>query len=422
MKLNKKGITLIEIIVSVTLISIVLIFLINLFIKVRNVYNRSQIQTEYKMLASNVIKAIQDDIENFGLANIKYIDKTSKYAVLITFDTSRPTYLSEPIRKILKIYNDKGTYYISYAYDGDYSAYLTSDERSSGVVREMPSDIILNSDTNYIELTKKENIYKIKIPISNELGNIYDINIVGVTKGLQNVEVTNSNYFFEEYNNTYVSNNQSIRNSDAITTIKFTQDYPTGLKINYYVDSEANNDKLTLTYNGRVLKDTINRSINGLSGQNIIGTIEINSVSKGDTLILKYHKDSSTNKFSDTARVTIEELPDVTAINDTYYFINVGKTYASNNQGINSSTAKTVLLFNKNINNLKIKWSVDSEANYDKLNIVYNGSTIVGNKSGIQSNEYTLARVNKNDTLVITYSKNGSINRNTDRAVINLVY
>ncbi len=422
MKMNKRGITLVEIIVSIGLISIVLIFLIDLFIKIRNVYIHSQVQTEYKILASKVINAVQSDIKDYGLANIKYVNKSSKQAILITFNTNRPTHLSEPIQKVLRIYNDDGKYFISYAYDSSYSSYLTNDERVNRLIRQMPEDVILNGGTDYIELTKDENIYKIKIPISNQEGNIYDINMVGVTNGLQDVKITNNDYCFEEYGNTFINNNQSIPNTDAITMIEFTEDNLNGLKIDYYVDCEEDFDKLTLTYNGVVLKDNIDRNINGLSGQNIVGTININNISKGDKLVLKYHKDGSTNKYSDTAKVTIQKLSDITMINDTYYFTNVGKIYVSNNQYISSSTAKTVLVFNKSINNLKIQWSVDSEVNYDKLNILFNNVPIVSEKSGNESSEYVISKINKNDTIVITYQKNGSINRNTDKAIITLKY
>lgn len=192
MKLNKKGMTLVEVIVSISLISLVLIFLMGLFINIRGTYNRSKIQSDYEILNANIIKAVGDDIENYGLYSVEYLDPT-KSAVVLTYDEFRPTNLSERIKKVLRVYFDKNKYFISYAYESDSSfgatstsvtKDITSEERITSVIRPIPDDVILDSK-NYITLEKKsettgEAIIKIKIPLANEKGNIYDINIYGV--------------------------------------------------------------------------------------------------------------------------------------------------------------------------------------------------------------------------------------------------
>ena len=63
MKLNNKGVTLIEIIVSISLISIVLLFLFRLLIVVKNADDKSVNQMEYEEKTSLVMKYFQDEIK-----------------------------------------------------------------------------------------------------------------------------------------------------------------------------------------------------------------------------------------------------------------------------------------------------------------------------------------------------------------------
>ena len=62
MKLNNKGVTLVEIIISIALISIVLIFLFSLLISVKDLNNNSQTNSTYLINKSLIIKTIEDDI------------------------------------------------------------------------------------------------------------------------------------------------------------------------------------------------------------------------------------------------------------------------------------------------------------------------------------------------------------------------
>lgn len=190
MKLNKNGMTLVEIIVSIALISLVLIFLMGLFIKVRGTYNQSKIQSDYEILTGNIIKSVGDDIENYGLYSIEYENPSKKDALIFTFDEFRETKLSERIKKTLRVYFRNNKYYISYSYETSASfnstpasriENITSKERVTSNIRPIPEDVVIDSK-NYIDLEKKveadgSEIIKIKIPLSTAKGNIYDINI-----------------------------------------------------------------------------------------------------------------------------------------------------------------------------------------------------------------------------------------------------
>lgn len=186
-RLDKKGMTMIEIILSIALISIVLIFLMSLFLKVRGTYNQSKIQSNYETLGANVIKAIGNDIENYGLYSVEYdTDSDANSAVIFTFNTFRPQHLSERIKKVLRVKFDENKYILSYMYESKFTTSITSTERVTGVLRELPSDVIVDS-SKYIELTKHnlgvDTLVEIKVPMSNEKGTIYDINVYGLIKG-----------------------------------------------------------------------------------------------------------------------------------------------------------------------------------------------------------------------------------------------
>ncbi len=195
--MNKKGMTLIEIIVSLALISIVVVFLLNLFLNVRNFYNNSKIKADYDMLVSNIVSAVSDDINRYGLESVQEITSVGNHkAYLLTFKTYRPTKLSKKIQKVLEVFpevEDGGLqYYISYTYNTKYeqppnfykSTDIVSDERLTNIKRSVPMGALMDS-TRYIhikEIKDKNNrrIVEIKIPISNPNGTLYDINIYGI--------------------------------------------------------------------------------------------------------------------------------------------------------------------------------------------------------------------------------------------------
>ncbi len=183
--MNRKGTTMVEIIVSIALISIVLIFLMNLFITLRQVYNQSKFQADYYMLDSNIIEAVSDDIDNYGLHEINYGANNDE--IVITFNTFRPTKLSERIKKVLKVYtkynakSDSDRYYIEYTYDSSLTN-LTSTERTNSITRIAPEEAIFGT----MNLEKKDlgekSLAKITIPISDKSYNKYDIHIYGILK------------------------------------------------------------------------------------------------------------------------------------------------------------------------------------------------------------------------------------------------
>ncbi len=178
--LNKRGMTVVEIIVSIALISVVLIFLMKIFINLRGVTNQSKTDLNYEMLAANVIKAVGKDINKYTVYKVERLDE---HSIRITFNDYRPTSLDERISKVLKVYESGDKLFISYAYD---SETLTGGERSEAVIREIPDKSILD-ETTRVQLKPSKDIFKddkdifeIKIPLSTDKSVVYDINIFGV--------------------------------------------------------------------------------------------------------------------------------------------------------------------------------------------------------------------------------------------------
>lgn len=187
MKLNNRGMTMMEIIVSIALISIVILFLMNLFVSVRGTYNQSKTNSEYEVLVSNIINAISKDIEKYGLKNIE-CTRNSCNKMKITFNSLRESNPGEYIEKTLEITNPitKSNSYINYMYS---NTKVTSQEKATTMTRKIPDNAIFNDgNEGSIKIITKthvsgKQIKEIKIPLMNEKGIVYDINIYGVIEG-----------------------------------------------------------------------------------------------------------------------------------------------------------------------------------------------------------------------------------------------
>ena len=62
--INKKGMTLVEVIISVTLVSIVTMFIYALFINVQDINDESKTTSSYLINKSLIIKTIEEDLNS----------------------------------------------------------------------------------------------------------------------------------------------------------------------------------------------------------------------------------------------------------------------------------------------------------------------------------------------------------------------
>lgn len=146
MKLNKKGVTLVELVVSISLISIVLVFLLRLLIQLREMDDKSLKMLEYQEKTSLIIKYVQDEIKDYN-------DCTFKLSNSLTIECS-----NEDVNMILS----KSSNIISIKNDAETKKYIFPNDAKIGEI-----------------VTKKEedkwSIYK--IDVTDDKDNIYPIEI-----------------------------------------------------------------------------------------------------------------------------------------------------------------------------------------------------------------------------------------------------
>lgn len=134
MKLNNKGITLTEIIISIALISIVLIFLFSLLVTVNDINKESEVNSTYLINKSLILKNIEEDLRNatsgialrkcqngvkdiYSTYDINALTKTEYKAsecIILDYDNNEST---ENAKLGIYYYDKKESYVISYIYD-----------------------------------------------------------------------------------------------------------------------------------------------------------------------------------------------------------------------------------------------------------------------------------------------------------------
>lgn len=146
MKLNKKGVTLVELVVSISLISIVLVFLLRLLIQLREMDDKSLKMLEYQEKTSLIIKYVQDEIKDYN-------DCTFKLSNSLTIECS-----NEDVNMILS----KSSNIISIKNDAETKKYIFPDDAKIGEINTKRED---NGWSIYkIDVTDdKDNIYPIEI-------------------------------------------------------------------------------------------------------------------------------------------------------------------------------------------------------------------------------------------------------------------
>lgn len=178
--MNKKGMTLVEVIVSIVLVSIILVFITRLLITVNGLYKRSKLEVDFEILDTLLIDAIESDINRYG---VREVNSDSK-SITFTFNAYRESKLDEYIVKKLSLTDDGS--YIKYEQVST-STPLTSDERANNFVRKIPDGAILDTTNCFInnelysDSTSK--LYEIKFKIMSSNGNDFTANIFYKTLG-----------------------------------------------------------------------------------------------------------------------------------------------------------------------------------------------------------------------------------------------
>lgn len=135
--MNKRGVTLLELLISISLISIVLLLLLKVMISLENINNNTNYASSDEIQRTEIIKAIEEDFLNKKLNGLKINQNANDTTLTFTFlDGSEEN---------LKIENKKITYKDSYSLKSENATY----------------DLCPKYD--YIEL--EDNLYYLKIII-----------------------------------------------------------------------------------------------------------------------------------------------------------------------------------------------------------------------------------------------------------------
>ena len=111
--MNKKGFTLIEILVSITLVSIVLVFMLNALVRLKGVYNESDKDTDIILAGALVSRVINNDfIDNNGIRKVECNKNNSESSCNIELNNGEERSLKLRINESKNIL-DEHTYFIN---------------------------------------------------------------------------------------------------------------------------------------------------------------------------------------------------------------------------------------------------------------------------------------------------------------------
>ena len=119
---------------------------------------------------------------------------------------------------------------------------------------------------------------------------------------------------------------------------------------------------------------------------------------------------------TNTVAITADNIAEYFVVtNGSYYFVGSGSTFTTNNGGVNSSTASTVLKAKQDISALSFSYSYSSESNYDKFTLNVGGTTVESAVSGATTSKTYSGSLTKDQTIEFSYTKDSSQDKNDDQ-------
>ena len=178
--MNKKGLTLIEIIVSIALISIVMVFLFQIVITIKNANDRQNNSSNNKMSVLIITREVQKDLDSFGLentpiANCDFDDNSNNIVpataskvncVKILYDSNN----AKNNEGYILYYENNNKYFLAYK-RGKGNVIETQTVREISVPPKENLDIKINRAGNDNDFS-----IKINVPIRDDSEN-YDLDI-----------------------------------------------------------------------------------------------------------------------------------------------------------------------------------------------------------------------------------------------------
>lgn len=201
--MNKKGITLVEIIISIVLISIVLIFLFSLLITVNDINEESKVNSTYLINKSLILKNIEEDLNKAASVKLSSCNINDLYTgystykdtlntelkankcIKFTYDTDDEAYLGIYYYKRSETDNDKNKYVISYIHEKtnvratrrlpDFE--LNNVDNSGSLKLKWKYNNVTEITSTFSQTLDSNKFHIINIPIIGSDGKDYSINI-----------------------------------------------------------------------------------------------------------------------------------------------------------------------------------------------------------------------------------------------------
>lgn len=167
--MNKKGYTLVELIVALSLLSIIIVFMMSLLVDLKAQEKEAGIDSEAQIMEATIVKAINSDIVKKGVNNFSSLVSTNE---------------NEDIIKIT--FNDNTDKYITIT-DKTNISYGTLEEKD--LIKDLPEGYEVKD--SYV-LNSSSGLKQIIIEIENKTNNKFDFNIEAYSYN-ENNEITNNN-------------------------------------------------------------------------------------------------------------------------------------------------------------------------------------------------------------------------------------
>ena len=160
--MNKKGFTLVEIIVSISLVSVVMIFLFQIITTIKNIYDKQNNKNDTKITVAVITREVERDLSSFGLVGVptKTCDMTNNNIVPSTATNVKCIKLIYDGNNVknnegyIVYYQNNGKYFLGYKRGKD-NIIETQTVREINVAPKEDIDIINkeNSDTASLKIT-----------------------------------------------------------------------------------------------------------------------------------------------------------------------------------------------------------------------------------------------------------------------------
>lgn len=222
--MNKKGFTLVEIIVSISLVSVVMIFLFQIITTIKNIYDKQNNKNDTKITVAVITREVERDLSSFGLAGVptKTCDMTNNNIVpstAINVKCIKFIYDGNNVKNnegYIVYYQNNGKYFLGYKRGKD-NIIETQTVREITVAPKEDIDIITKENGDIASL-------KITLPVRDNNDN-YDLVINYMNTDDHATFLEEHNVSVSAENGELISENGSGKyKKGEMVTINFTFD------------------------------------------------------------------------------------------------------------------------------------------------------------------------------------------------------